>query len=442
MISFTDTFVWLSQNPGLTFVWLLCVAIVMQLVDWYLKFGLPQKVVEVSKWLMERPELGIAFLFVCVVISALALETRQLWSHSVATEGELAPWSGEATSTLRLVLGALITLYGGILAGRRLNISRRQAKTAESNLLNDRLKNGLTFLQSNNIETRCAGILLLQNYAMEVPYNSKEGETVVRTLVAFVRSRAKAPKNNASIDDTPNFLEWPLLAEENTERHDIEVAIQALVEIIPEYVEGRDEWSEISLTGLDLRYLEFSNLNLSGIKIDHSNLQNTKFSDCTFNKTGFWNSNLESAEFTDCKFSDNQFFGANLRNCQFYDAFFNGAMSFMLANLKGSFLELWTCDFVNFSGADLTNTQILFLHGYDEVNFQNSIFQSNCQPDIQVEFKKVCNASVGLSDNGIYDWGNGAERQRRVFEESFGGPNLDNVFFKWWHNDEQEENQK
>lgn len=101
---------------------------------------------KIGAWLISKLrehslEIIVTILGVVVLVSPFIPAVQKIWWFG---DG----WSGEATRSIVLTLGGLGAFCGLILATRRLNVSQKQAETAEANLFNDRLSRAIVALTS------------------------------------------------------------------------------------------------------------------------------------------------------------------------------------------------------------------------------------------------------------------------------------------------------
>jgi|GEM_PF-6809274 len=438
MFDFTDTFYWLVLNNGMALVGLLCAAIFLQVIDWYLKFRLPQVLFEGIKYLKNHPELGIAFLFILVVISALATETRGFWSHGVSTNDEPPPWDGEATRSLGLALGAVGGLYALILAGRRLRVT-------EANLFNDRLKSGLSFLNDRESdEARCAGILLLKNYACETPVGSTERETVVDVIHGYLVSRAKMPSSGEEKSNpilTENFG-LPYLRGVSEDRRDIRLAIMALTQIISVKARrkqvGEFDVSSVGIdfVGLDLRNVNLSNLDLSSSTFLLCNLEDAIFIGAKLDRAKFIMANLVRANFSQTICLNTSFYSANLRGAFFDNASVDKNTNFSGANLAEASIIYPTQFEADLKNSDLSGAKI-WLHGSFETFVNDSfIFDFANPPELRLDGNQV-EAEASMA----YEFVKRNKVNTRVMRND-NSMELYKPGSLWWQLKEDEEKQK
>jgi len=378
MFSFWNILDWYALNGVL----LVIVLLMLERLNWEFEPDVSGRASSLVEWVKENPGYGLLTLGVAIIISALSEETRVLWAHDVVFSGympnkNIAPWTGESTRSLGLALGALAGVYGLVLAGRRLQvsqdqvyISQKQAETAESNLFNDRLKSGLTFLDNKSISIRCAGILLLQQYALNASVAASEKETISKVLVNFIRHRADTPVEG--------------------KRPDLELAISALTKTIP--LEARFEGKEeLRLNNLDLSGLDFQKLDLSFFNFTSSNMKLAKFSLSKLNKTRFLRANLENALFwiDDCV--ETTFENANMAGSYLFKLKLDEGSSLVDANLENSNIYGLSilgsdCRRADFSGADIVVKTRLTEEVLDAV-----IFEKGREP--KIEFEEIGRAS-------------------------------------------------
>ena len=406
MFSFTDTFNWLVQNNGMALVGLLCAAIFLQVIDWYLKFQLPQVLLKILKCLMRHPGIGVVFLFVIVVISALAEETRKLWSHGVAGESGVAPWSGEATRSLGLALGALAALYGLVLASKRLDTAKgelevakkqadlniKQARTTQlqnkkakeldrekrSNFFNERIINTNTQLSNGSVESRCSTILLLEKYSSESKLSQTEVYIVIQTLQAFVKGRTADPTISVG-DLNVEKYEWAKLKENRLQRRDLELAISALTRLV--LID--DSYNGLSLQGLDLRGLDLRGLNFSFFNFGMSNLSGVDFSNSIFEKTYFMRSRLENTLFVGAQCINTKFNYAYLRGSNFEYADLRDNTTFVYANLENARIQYPSNFDVIFNDTDISGVLIDIEEELTVLQMRNLIYETTLLPSIK-----------------------------------------------------------
>ncbi len=286
-------------------------------------------------------EIKMSVLAGAVLLSAFIPCLNKIWIYG-------DDWSGEATRSIVLTLGAIGGAYGLFLASRRLDkfskhveIEQKQAETAEANLFNDRLSRAVVGLSNNeSLGARNAALRLLKNLAEDLPEGARNHDLVCEIIHGFICNRAMMPprdKNN----------ELPSLTETPEQRADIGTAIIILFALVPVKKRG----GRYSLDKLDLRQLDLSWAELKGANLSGVNLQGANLSEAGLQGADLFHAELQSAVLP----------GAKLQGADLSEAKLQGADLFH-AELQGADLSGAELQGADLSGARLEGAGLFYTH--------------------------------------------------------------------------------
>ncbi len=253
-----------------------------------------------------------------------------------------------------LQVGHLIALLTAIILAITGWAIYSQFEVAKRSQFNDQLGRGAELLAHQELPARVSGVRILEDLGKSVAADSAENKLVSDILLDFVREKAAPPLKN---DGTPyaSFEEWPT-PKPREKRRDIEMAIKALGEIVPDDADVRRKY--LNFSRLDLRILGLSDTNLKSANLIGANLQRANLKDAQLQGANLSGANLHSArlrganlEGASLLFTSLQ--GANLKDAQLQGADLNGA------NLLGTCL----------SGTDLKDVRNLMRFAIERIAY-------------------------------------------------------------------------
>jgi len=249
-----------------------------------------------------------------------------------------------AIRTLTFSYGAIVAFYGLSLGVRRLKATEkqlehtgkqleqtgRQLKITEAGFFYERFERGTESLKSNEPHTRIAGIRALKNVHNTVELDNQK-ELIRESLLDFIRREAGE-----------YYLGKPE-PKPREERVDIETAIKALGELVPE--DRRRQ--ELNMANLDLRNLDLAWVNLQGAMLEIAGLQNAELCDAKLQNAHLSGAKLQGADLT----------GAELQKADLTDTDSRKA-KFTSAKLQGAYLDHAWLEDASLVGANLEGTSL------------------------------------------------------------------------------------
>ena len=213
---------------------------------------------------------------------------------------------GESGSTtirnVGLVIGGAIALaiagWRSVVADRQSRAAKRQAETAQADLLNKRYQEGAAMLGNEVLSVRLAGIYALERLAQDHP--EQYHIEIMKSLCAFVRH----PTKDAGLDATAHVVaRAPDGRETYQMRVDVQVALAAIGACHSRQLRlEREAAFRLELDGVDFSGARLPSLNLSNARLRHA-----------FLTMGFpicWD--LTDADLTGARLDHANFTGANL----------------------------------------------------------------------------------------------------------------------------------
>ena len=197
----------------------------------------------------------------------------------------------------------LIILLAGIIGWYFLN---RRTKTAEQDLVTDRLGLAMQHLANEDSSIRVGGILGLEQIAQS---QEEESRKIAQILLSFIRKRDKEypTKGPQPKDETEDAHKKSLFAY-RIERLDLEAAVNALAHIAAN-LEYKNQYGEFKfhlcdLQEVDLRGLRLVEANLSGFNFSKSNLSGAWLRQADLSNANLKNVNLQYAYLSGANLQD------------------------------------------------------------------------------------------------------------------------------------------
>ena len=255
---------------------------------------------------------GIIVCIVCIV-----------WRWDWLSGGEQGTTPSETLRNMGLLIAGVLALafalWRACVAEKQSATARRQADTAQLDLLNDRYQRGAQLLGNDDLSVRMAGIYSLQRLAEEDP--DQYDLQVMQVFCAFVRNHT---------EDDESFRR-------RSER------IIRLDKVIPEDV-------QTALAAVRKRcQLEQSQFKLPKFTVD---LSGAILNGCDLSKMDLSGANLYGAQLNNCDFSESSLSGADVGRANFHNANLNKSI------LSGA--RFWRTDLSDISGdtIDISHTHI------------------------------------------------------------------------------------
>ena len=297
-----------------------------------------------------------------------------------------------------------IFFFGGLGALYGVAVSSRRARTAASQLFNERLGRGADLLANAEINIRRTGIRVLEDLAKKA--TDEERKLIIQVIQDFAHAQADKFKEE----------ELKMMASDKT-KLDIELAIKTVIilaessEISKEEIHfekinlsqlsfgklktnlsisffgsilNEVDFSFVKLIGTDFRYAE---LNRAYFTL--SELNETDFRAAKLNGTNFNDAELKKTNFNDAELKGASFQGAELKKVSFYEAKLNGAnfvnvelneVNFRDAELNGSYFRHSELKTVNFRDADCSDVDFMGAVEITQNQVNGMLFERGKEP--------------------------------------------------------------
>lgn len=259
--------------------------------------------------------------------------------------------------TAQVFLG-VAGLSGAYFTWQRLDVSREDQIT-------DRYTRAIDQLGSEHLEIRLGGIYALERLAKD---SSKDQETVMEVLTAFVRENASLQKSESTClsENSDEEFDEPIDKEQEKTPEKItpNTDIQAILTVI-----GRRKWGvtgRIDLSGSNLHGANLYEANLYEANLSGSNLIEVDLSKANLIGANLIGANLYGADLREAFLSRAKLKGSNLRGAFLCSADLRGAV-LKEADLRGAVLHetdlrgAFLSDLIDadLRGADLRGTFLL-----------------------------------------------------------------------------------
>jgi hypothetical protein len=250
-----------------------------------------------------------------------------------------------AGSGAALLIGA--ALWQAATARRR---HKEQTDADRQRRITESFSKATEQLGNKKTEVRLGGIYTLERISRE---SADDYWTIMETLCAFVRERARRSEQEETVAPFPGFFK-------ERERVELPTDVAAVLAVIvrrdkKNYQRESDKRWRLNFRGTDLAgaNLEGANLrganlrgaNLSGANLMGANLIGAKLSKTNLFEAKLFNANLSEANLSEANLIDAVLGQADLREAFLYEADLSGA-NLSWANLRGA----------NLRGANLSNT--------------------------------------------------------------------------------------
>ena len=281
---------------------------------------------------------------------------------------------GEGPDEVRnivLILGIVGGAYGIILASERQKTFSEQIAHTQTQVFNEHLGRGVKFLyQKKDPSMRHAGIKVLAALA-KTATQPDQSRLIVEIIHDFVVANAQ-PKYE---EDGETIK----IAKTRISRTDVELAVKQLPLLLEK---AKMTVAEISFSGLDLQYLDFSNHRITKVDFSNAIMQGVNFTDAMLEEVEFSNANLNNAvfhsakirkvDFTDIIMKEADFLSSKLSEVDF-EGLTSPELNFTLSELHGVNFKDATIIRANFSWAELKNAQFDFSN-LNQSTFENATF--------------------------------------------------------------------
>ncbi|WP_405177744.1 pentapeptide repeat-containing protein [Nocardia sp. NBC_01377] len=250
-------------------------------------------------------------------------------------------WSGWTTVT---ALATAVAAFGALwFTGQTLRATNGQLGLQHQIAVTDRLQKAVEQLSSESIDTRLAGIYLLERLAKDSP---TDHEPVFAILSAYVRTHTDLTRCPRSEPDPRTFRATPPPTD-----------IQAVLTVIGRRKSGHDlpygiDLRNTCLTGADLAKADLTHVQLTGANLAQANLYEADLSD-----SFVMNADLTGASLIGARAHDTVLLRAVLSEANLFDADFEGAV-LREADLRGARLSDATLKLADIAGADLRGTDL------------------------------------------------------------------------------------
>ncbi|NEQ32318.1 MAG: pentapeptide repeat-containing protein [Leptolyngbya sp. SIO4C5] len=268
-------------------------------------------------------------------------------------EKDLLSLEKDRVSAENAIYGTLIQTLGGIFFFVTAYFTWRNVKTAEANLkatedkqITERFSRAIEQLSSERLESRLGAIYALERVAEESP---KDEWVIIELLTCFIRANlSNIETSKSELNVTPNSPD-----------------IQAILSFVGrcslkyDHKGRKINLSHVNFSRGKLRFFEFINANLRGANFEEAYLGETNLSGADLRYSNFQNVNskrdylpVKEINFTKARLIQAQFNGAQLQRSTFVRADLEGAI------LKNT--SLFQVDFSNASlvEADLSNADL------------------------------------------------------------------------------------
>ncbi|MGC6475211.1 MAG: pentapeptide repeat-containing protein [Parvibaculales bacterium] len=311
------------------------------------------------------------------------------------------------------IIGNLIALITAIILGGTGWAIFSQFQVAQRSQFNDQLGRGAELLAHAELTARVSGVRVLEDLAKSVKPDSDENKLVANILLDFVRERAAPPMKEDGTpyadENAPRHTLWDGMPYESSvawpepkppeARLDIETAVLALGNIVPEDMAARSKYlnfSRLDLRGLDLpgaklQHAYIFHAKLQGANLKEANLQHANLDQTDLQHAVLSGANLQHAALTYATLQGAYLSSANLQNTNLLATMTNANLWF--ADLRGARLldasfenaSLWHADF---RGADLENVN------FQGANLENVNFQGADLKNPNFERASLANANL------------------------------------------------
>ena len=358
-----------------------------------------------KEWQEDRPR---AFCLGIAAIVAIAFIVHIGWA---------------AVSTCLMISAGAIRNYifalGGVAGVYGLSVATRRARTADDQLLNERLGRGTDLLAKDEMNMRRTGILVLEDLAKKSA--AEDRKLIIQIIYDFIiaNSQMKYAENEDGF-----YIEGdkgdPVLqeAKPREERFDIELAIKTVI-TLSESSDLRGD--RIPFRKIDLRLLYFRRLETElRINFRESALNEVNFELAELNGAYFSRAELNKVNFRRAKLNRGRFFGAKLIRANFSRAELNEAnftiaelnrTRFIDAKLKGANFSRARLNGTRFKDADCSETNFKGVAEFTQDQVNQIIFEKGKEP--------ILPEGLEIPENRAYVWqGDKKDRMKRRFVKS------------------------
>lgn len=248
----------------------------------------------IMKWLHERCEkvrkvrleTWLSYLAILVLISPFIPFVRNIWLYETQ-------WNGDATRSVILALGGIGALYGLLLANQRIIIS-------EKYLFSEEYSKALSFLNSEEVASRLAGIYQVTNLFWSKPPLSNERVDIYEILVGCLHEWCSFKRGYRKGGGFIGQFEEGSMP---PPRKSSGTAIVFLIALRSSAKLTVDEPSRLlDFEACDFRGVGLFTLDLTDVTFSNCLLHDCHFDDCNLKQTSFGLSDISNASFADAQF--------------------------------------------------------------------------------------------------------------------------------------------
>ena len=273
-----------------------------------------------------------------------------VWRWDWLNGGEQGNTPSETLRNMGLLIAGVLALAFALwrarVAGEQSATARRQADTAQLDLLNDRYQRGAQLLGNDDLSVRTAGIYSLQRLAED---SDQYDLQVMQVFCAFVR-------NHTEDDESVSRRSERIISLDKVISEDVQTALAAVRERCQ---------------------LEQSQFKLPKFTVD---LSGAILNGCDLSKMDLSGANLYGAQLNNCDLSESSLSGADVRRANFHNAYLNKSI------LSGA--AFWRTDLSDISG-DMINISHTYIQcsSFSSASWTRPIFRRSHV--MQTDFSKT-----------------------------------------------------
>ncbi len=300
-----------------------------------------------SEWRLSRGQwlaltTGVGILAAATLIWVFSLACDESDSFFCRVVAHNPPWFLlTILSAVPLVLTALA--FRGRDQRQARERQTRDSETARAGMYADRFFRAMDLLRSNSTEGRLGGIYSLEGVSHD---SEKDHWTVVETLAAFVRSRARWwPEEQDHAD-----------SDEPDQRPSEE--IQAVMTVLCRRDWTAGERQRVNLANSDLRGLDLRHARFANAVFEEANLKQVDLTGSDLSGANFMESNLQSAFLVEANLRRAVLIKAEMTNAILVDAKLSRA-DLEMARLKDAVLAKADLVHARLARADLSGANLI-----------------------------------------------------------------------------------
>ena len=288
-----------------------------------------------------------------------------VWRWDWLNGGEQGNTPSETLRNMGLLIAGVLALAFALwrarVAGEQSATARRQANTAQLDLLNDRYQRGAQLLGNDDLSVRMAGIYSLQRLAED---SDQYDLQVMQVFCAFVR-------NHTEDDESVSRRSERIIRLDKVISEDVQTALAA--------VRKRCQ-------------LEQSQFKLPKFTVD---LSGAILNGCDLSKMDLSGANLYGAQLNNCDLSESSLSGADVGRANFHNAYLNKSI------LSGA--TFWRTDLSDISGdmIDISHTNIQH-SSFSSASWTRPIFRRS--QVMRTDFSKTSLKDADISGTVFMDF--------------------------------------